>query len=139
MVIPGVNKGDSDQVLTLPITCDADLKDFCQIQQGSLVDENNKVMTFSTVITDHTYRLFGALYQATAFDKRRVLQREAAVAVREAVGGSAHVHHNVTLFDGTTPLMEVGAVVHVSEDDVPQSTAYLVEAAHSPQAEDVRH
>lgn len=137
MVIPAVDKGDSDQVLTLPLTCDADLKDFCQIQQGNLVDEDNKVMTFSTVITNHTYRLFGALYQPAAFDKRRVLQREAALAVQEAVGGSAHVHHNVTLFDGTTPLIEVNAVVHVAED-APQSTAYLVEAAHSPQAEEVK-
>ena len=71
----------------------------------------------------------------------KVFEFESAVAVKNAIGGTAHIHSNAVFMDQSDPpktAMEVGAVLHEGDESLPNSVAYhLVEASYSPQPGEV--
>ena len=145
MVIPAIEKNGVAEVVTVPITSEDELKDFCRDHRGSLKDSANVKATFKTLKDDGTYTFFGAFYKANENDTRRrqvddkVLEFESAVAVKKVLGENAHIHPNVVFKDaeGKTT-MELDAVIHVGGENIPGSTAYIVECAYSPQMNEVK-
>ena len=103
------------------------------------------IATFANLKSDGVYTFFGAFYKTNENDSRRrqvddkVLEFESALAVKKELGPFAHIHPNVVFLDENgNRAMELDAVVHVGEENVPGSTAYIVECSYSPQLGEVQ-
>ena len=147
VVIPPTAKNGEAEVIRVPVSSEKDLESFCEVHRGSLSNSYNKKATFKNLVEDGTYHFFGAFYKATENDTRRrqvddkVLEFESALAVKNIVGSDTHIHPNVIVFvdDSNQSVMELDAVVHLGgEEGVANSTAYIVEAAYSPQENEVK-
>ena len=143
--MPPTEKNGEAEVIRVPVSSEKDLETFCKVHRGSLSSSSNTIATYKNLVEDGTYHFVGAFYRAVVNDTRRrqvddkVLEYESALAVKIAVGSDAHIHPNVVFFDDNKKsVMELDAVVHVGGEGVANSTAYIVEAAYSPQETEVK-
>lgn len=92
-------------------------------------------------MNDGIYYFVGGHYQALQERRLRdqvedkVLELETALAIRNELGPTAHLHPSCIFYDEKlNPIKEIdGVVVHVDDAFSQESTAYIVEAALSPQ------
>lgn len=146
MVVPATEKNGVATVVTVPISSEDDLTEFCRVQRGNLKNSSEVKATFKNLVVDGIYTFFGAFYTANENDTRRrqvddkVFEFESAVAVKKVLGENARLHPNVVFKDaeGKTATMELDAVIHVGGENIPGSTAYIVEYAYSPQMNEVK-
>ena len=138
VVIPATEKNGVAEVVTVPITSEVDLANFCRDHRGSLKDSTNIKATYQNLKVEGTYTFFGGFYKANENDTRRrqvddkVLEFESAVAVKNMLGINASIHPNVMFKDAAgKTTMELDAVV------VDAGAAYIVESAYSPQINEV--
>lgn len=92
------------------------------------------------------YTLVGEYYDDVREGRKRAQVEEkifeyiAARAVQKYVGGDAQIHMNVKFEDEISKniLMEIDSIVHKGGEKIPNSVAYIVECALSPQEADVQ-
>ena len=144
VVFPPTEKNEAPEVRNFRISSEADLRKFCTLHKGSLANKTD-IATYETLVPNGTYKFIGAFYKANVNDTRRrqvddkVLEFESALVVKNFVGGDAHIHPNVVFYDEKKiPQLELDAVVHLGGEGVANSTAYIIEAADSPQETEVQ-
>ena len=137
------------EVVTVPISSEEDLKDFCRDHRGSLKymkDKENIKAKYKNLVQDGVYTFFGTFYRANEDDSRRrqvddkVLEFKSALAVKNVLGENVHIHAYVQFYDkDKKSTMEIDAVVHVGGGEFEEeSTVDLVESAYTPQHTEVK-
>ena len=106
------------------------------------------VPTYDDLVDGSTYYIVNDYYDAVVNSKTRaqvedrVLEEQVSSAMVNHIGKGAHVHRNVKFTDEETKqdVIELDRVVVVHEggEDVPDSVAYVLECALSPQVKDVK-
>ena len=135
---------------------DSQLREFFKENGGgmlSIVDDTvsptaKGVRTYDALVHGSIYCLHNGYYTAVLNGRTRaqveasVLESQVALAMVNDIGNGAHVHPNVKFVDKKTKkdIAEIDSVVvvHVGGEDVPDSVAYVIECALSPQVKDVK-
>ena len=117
---------------------------------GSLTLGDDAVITFDDIIDKATYTLSGAFFsentnrRTKAQTDSKMVEIESAKAtladVLENGEKDAHIHFNVIHKDETSGKdgFEIDAIIHSNKEDAPNATAYVLEAAYSPQPRKVK-
>ena len=150
-----------------PMDCKLRVKDDAQLEKflksngrGWLTIVNDTissdavvVQTYDDLVDGSTYYFCNGHYNAVRNSQTRaqvedkVLEEQVSLAMvndlgKGAHGKGAHVHRNVKLVDEKTKQdiaeLDRVVVVHEGGEDVPDSVAYVIECALSPQVKDVK-
>jgi hypothetical protein len=139
VLIPPSDKGLSAIHTPVTFTSDNDIYAFNRNEYSSVTDMKGRRMRYADLVEDGMYTLSGGLLEATrngairAQAEDKVLKLESGLSLCRELGPLSHLHSNVVFHDANgSPLAEFDAVVHVGGQDVPESTAYIVEAQFSP-------
>ena len=145
VIIPVTEKYGVPEIVQVPISSEEDLTFFCQVHEGYLKNSANMTATYKNIETDGVYTFYGSFYSAIDNESRRrqldakVLECESVLAVKKELGPFAHIHRHVVLLDENgNRTMELDAVVHLEEENVPGSTACIVECSFSPRLGEVQ-
>ena len=71
VVIPAMEKNGVAELVTVPITSEVDLGNFCRDHCGSLKDSANIKATYQNLKVEGIYTFFGGFYKANENDIRR--------------------------------------------------------------------
>lgn len=143
LIYPSVT--DKDEVVKCEVTFkdEQDCHNYCRTNNGRIKmrDEErgiDRFLPYDEIVDGGVYAIGGEFFRAVAEDKQhrqvdaKVFEHESALAVQREVGKGAHIHENI-LFEHDKQNREIdGIVLHLGGKDVPNSTAYIIEAQISP-------
>ena len=152
--LPSEMKNGVPKIFEVRLNSNAEMKEFMKENGGGMLSNDNNTVagvikgarTYNDIIDGSTYYLVNGYYDAVLNNRTRaqvedrVLEEQVCSAMVNDIGEGAHVHRNVKFVDPITKkdIVEIDrAVIHKGGEGVPNSVAYIVECALSPQKNDV--
>jgi hypothetical protein len=140
---------DKDEIKEIIVTFrnEADYKEYCRDFEGRARRRDDVigcdvVLLYEDLKDGGVYKFGGELHRIVAEDKQhrqvdaKVFEHESILAVQSDIGEDAHVHQNVILKDHNST-REFDGIVQTRGENVPDSTAYIIEAQISPPLETI--
>ena len=141
VVEPAIGKNEISRMVSKTFYKEVENRDFCRVHNGALYKDNVQ-LSYPELEAGNVYILDGPIFRALLEDKvfrkseNKALEFEAAMAVENSLGSSAHMHLNVQDYIkpgciGSNWEID-GVVVHDPDEHTTDATAYVIETANAP-------
>jgi len=143
LIYPNVTEKDEVVKCKVILEDKKDYYEYCRANNARIRrrDEEEKIdcyLSYNEIVNGGVYAVGGEFFRSIAEDKQhrqvdaKVFEHESGLAVQSEVGSGSHLHENIVIeHDGNKREID-GIVVHKGGQDVPNSTAYVIEAQISP-------